>query len=159
MVNEPEAGTTFLIVAVASFVLMVAKILLAVVTSEFVTVKDVAPAAKFTVPTGRSMVRAPVTPAAVLVEINRTFPALPMRNFSVATLMPATSVPEEVYMATPSPSKNWDLSKMPAMNAISPIYPDGGKITRPPSVSFPEFVVPLTANFPDVRIEKSDNGE
>jgi hypothetical protein len=50
IVKDPAAGTTFLIVAVVSLVLTTAKTMLAVVTSEFVTTKDVAAAAKLTVP-------------------------------------------------------------------------------------------------------------
>ena len=46
----PEPGTTFLIVAVESFVRTTAKQVEFAETSELVTVRDVAAAAKFTVP-------------------------------------------------------------------------------------------------------------
>ena len=67
IVNEPDPGTTFLITAVASFVLITGSTIELVVQSEFVTTKEVAPAAKFTVPLGLFIVCAPVVPAAVLV--------------------------------------------------------------------------------------------
>ena len=67
MVNEPAAGTTFLIVAVASFVRITGRTIDDVVQSELVTTSEVAPAAKLTVPLGLFIVCAPVLPAAVLV--------------------------------------------------------------------------------------------
>ena len=67
IVNEPAAGTTFLICAVASFVRTVANTIELVVQRELVTTSEIAPAAKLTVPLGRSIVCAPVVPAAVLV--------------------------------------------------------------------------------------------
>ena len=62
IVNEPEVGTTFLIIAVASFVRTVANTSEDVVQSELVTVSAVAPIAKFTLPLGRSIVWLPVVP-------------------------------------------------------------------------------------------------
>ena len=67
IVNEPAAGTTFLIVAVASFVRTVANTMEEVVQSELVTTSAEAPIAKLTVPLGLSIVCGPVVPAAVLV--------------------------------------------------------------------------------------------
>jgi hypothetical protein len=67
IVNDPAAGTTFLIVAVVSFVRTTAKTILAVVTSAFVTTILNCPAAILTVPDGRLIVCAPVVPVAVLV--------------------------------------------------------------------------------------------
>jgi hypothetical protein len=67
IVNCPAPGSTFLISAVVSFVLTTAKTIDDVVQSEFVTINDVAPAAKFTVPDGLLIVCAPVVPVAVLV--------------------------------------------------------------------------------------------
>ena len=67
IVNEPPAGTTFLMYAVASFVRTVANTIEEVVQSEFVTTSAEAPIAKLTVPLGLSIVCAPVVPAAVLV--------------------------------------------------------------------------------------------
>ena len=65
--NDPDAGTTFLTTAVASFVRTTANTMLAVVTRLLVTTRLDAPAAKFTVPLGRLIVCAPVVPEAVLV--------------------------------------------------------------------------------------------
>lgn len=71
MTKEPAAGTVDLTkVQVASAVRIVVKIIELVVTSEFVTVIDVAAAAKFTVPTGLFIVRLPVVPPAVTVRLN-----------------------------------------------------------------------------------------
>ena len=56
IVNEPDPGTTFFMVAVVSFVLTTAKTIDDVVQSEFVTTSDEAPAAKFTVPDGMLIV-------------------------------------------------------------------------------------------------------
>ena len=67
IVNEPAAGTTFLMYAVASAVRTVANTSEEVVQSELVTTSAVAPAAKLTVPLGLFIVCAPVVPAAVLV--------------------------------------------------------------------------------------------
>ena len=67
MVNEPAAGTTFLICAVASFVRTVANTMEAVVQSELVTTSEPAPIPKLTVPLGLFIVCGPVVPAAVLV--------------------------------------------------------------------------------------------
>ena len=67
IVNEPAAGTTFLICAVASFVRITGRTIDEVVQSELVTTSAVAPAAKLTVPLGLFIVCAPVVPAAVLV--------------------------------------------------------------------------------------------
>ena len=74
IVNEPAAGTTFLIVAVASFVRITGRTIEAVVQSELVTTSEVAPAAKLTVPLGLFIVCAPVVPAAVLVAQYDIFP-------------------------------------------------------------------------------------
>jgi uncharacterized protein involved in response to NO len=62
IVNEPAAGTTFFIIAVASFVRIVANTSEDVVQSELVTVSAVAPAAKFTLPEGVLIVWFPVVP-------------------------------------------------------------------------------------------------
>ncbi len=69
IVNEPPnaAGTTFLTVAVASFVRTSANMIELAVQSELVTTSAEAPAAKLTVPLGLFIVCGPVVPAAVLV--------------------------------------------------------------------------------------------
>ena len=79
IVNEPAPGTTFFIVAVASLVRTTGSTIELVVQSEFVTTKEVAPAAKFTVPEGLFIVCAPVVPAAVLVAQYVILPSLSMR--------------------------------------------------------------------------------
>ncbi len=68
IVNEPAAGTTFLIVAVASFVRTVANTIEEVVQSELVTVSAVAPAAKLTLPEGALIVWFPVVPDMALAR-------------------------------------------------------------------------------------------
>lgn len=65
--NDPFAGTTFLITAVASFVRITHSTIELVVQNEFVTTRLVAAAAKLTVPDGLSIVAAPVVPPAVIV--------------------------------------------------------------------------------------------
>ena len=74
MVNEPAAGTTFSIHAVASLVLITANTMDDVVHRLLVTTNEVAAAAKLTVPDALLMVCAPVVPAAVLVAANDVFP-------------------------------------------------------------------------------------
>ena len=75
IVNDPAAGTTFLIVAVVSFVRTTAKTMLEVVTSAFVTTRVDVPAKKLTVPDGRCIVCAPVAPVAVFVAQYDTLPS------------------------------------------------------------------------------------
>ena len=62
IVNVPDPGTTFFIIAVASFVRTVANTSEDVVQSELVTVSAVAPAAKLTLPEGVLIVWLPVVP-------------------------------------------------------------------------------------------------
>jgi hypothetical protein len=66
-VNEPAAATTDTVFMVVSAVPTVAVITLLVVTNELVTTREVAAAAKFTVPDCLLMVCAPVVPVAVTV--------------------------------------------------------------------------------------------
>ena len=75
MTKEPEPGTTFLIIAVASLVRRTQKMRLEVVTRLFVTIIAEAPAAKFTVPDGVLIVLFPVCPAAVIVLLRERPPA------------------------------------------------------------------------------------
>ena len=83
IVKLPNPGTQFFTYAVVSFVLTTHKIMLDVVTKLFVTVNDVAEAAKFTVPDGLLMVWFPVVPPAVLVASKDGLPAFEIENFSV----------------------------------------------------------------------------
>lgn len=62
-------------IAVASFVLTEAYTIEVVAHIELVTTRDVAHAAKFTVPDGLFIVCAPVVPVAVFVASNVSFPA------------------------------------------------------------------------------------
>lgn len=86
IVKEPAPGTTFFMVAVASFVLITGKIIDDVVQSELFTSLDVSPAAMFIVPDGLLIVCAPVVPDAVFVAKNAIRPSF---------LMPKISVPPE----------------------------------------------------------------
>ena len=70
IVNEPAAGTTFFIIAVASFVRTVANTMEEVVQSELVTTSAVAPIAKLTVPLGLFIVCGPVVPAVGSLIVN-----------------------------------------------------------------------------------------
>ena len=72
--NDPAPGTTFLSVAVASFVLSTAKQMLVAETIELVTVTVVPAAAMFTVPEILLIVWFPVVPPAVLVAGNVNTP-------------------------------------------------------------------------------------
>ena len=67
IVNEPSAGTTFLMYAVVSFVRTVANTIEEAVQSELVTTIADVPPKKLTVALGLFIVCAPVVPAAVLV--------------------------------------------------------------------------------------------
>jgi hypothetical protein len=68
IVTDPFAGTALLILAVASFVLIIGITNEAVDTCEFVITITLSPAAIFTVPEILLIVLAPVVSAAVLVE-------------------------------------------------------------------------------------------
>jgi hypothetical protein len=67
IVNEPFPGTTFFMVAVASFVLITGKTIDDVVQSELSTTFEDSPAAMFIVPLGLLIVCTDVVPVAVLV--------------------------------------------------------------------------------------------
>ena len=92
MVNEPPAGTTFLMYAVASFVRTVANTIEFTVQSELVTTSAEAPIAKLTVPLGLSIVRGPVVPAAVLVARYVTFPSLSIRYIVAGVAAPSSTI-------------------------------------------------------------------
>ena len=68
IVKEPEPGTTFFINAVVSFVRTTANTILLAVHCAFVTTREVAAAAKLTVPAILLIVCAPVVPPAVMAR-------------------------------------------------------------------------------------------
>ena len=88
IVKLHDAGTTFLIVAVASLVLSVAKTSEEVVTRELVTVTVVQAAAIFTVPLVLLIVWFPVVQAAVFVAFTVIFQSFPILNTSAAVTEP-----------------------------------------------------------------------
>jgi len=93
IVKDPAEATTFLIIAVGSFERMTGKIRDSVETSELVTVIEVAPAAKFTVPAALLIVRAPVVPAVVFVASMPNDPEFPIVRLFVGESVPMPTLP------------------------------------------------------------------
>ena len=93
IVKDPAPATTFFIVAVASFVRMTGKTREAVETRLFVTVRVVAPAAKFTVPALLFIVCAPVVAVAVFVASIPNDPEFPIVRLFVGDAVPMPTLP------------------------------------------------------------------
>ena len=93
IVKEPADATTFFIIAVGSFVRTTGNISDAVETSEFVTVSEVAPAAKFTVPALLFIVLAPVVAIVVLVASMPSVPEFPIVRVFVGESVPMPTLP------------------------------------------------------------------
>jgi hypothetical protein len=103
MVNDPLPATTRNPFAVVSFVAMVALMTLEVVQSELVTTREVAEAAKFTLPDALLIVCAPVVPAAVMVFSMDMLPALETENLVVVAFTSNKSV-GAMLLPTPIPT-------------------------------------------------------
>ena len=107
-VNEPAAATAATDFMVVSFVPTVAMMMELVVTRESVTTRDVAAAAKFTVPAFLLIVCAPVVPPAVTVLSIATLwlrliapPVFVLPMLMVVVLLAAPAVPMLTVLVCP----------------------------------------------------------
>ena len=136
IVKLPAAGITFLRTNDESLVRTTAITMLLAVTSELVTTRVVAPAAKFTVPTWALIVCAPVVPAAVttLSRMTRERAKLP---FALLALFLHATTPSDDARKSPKVEK-----PRPAVFAAR--------------VAAPDWIVPVALKVPGIVSAPAD---